>query len=39
MANECGGVNDVFRVGYVSARALYDQLHAFLCGIEYARGE
>jgi hypothetical protein len=36
MANECGGVNDVFRVGHVPARALYDQIHAFLCGMEYA---
>ena len=36
MATECGGVNDVFRVGYVPARALYDQIHAFLRGIEYA---
>jgi hypothetical protein len=40
MANECGGVNDVFRVGHISARALYDQIHAFLCGMEYAnKGE
>jgi hypothetical protein len=36
MANECGGVNDVFRVGHIPARALYDQMHAFLCGMEYA---
>ena len=39
MANECGGVRDVFSIGHVPARALYDQIHAFLRGIECARGE
>jgi hypothetical protein len=38
MANECGGIRDVFGVGHVSARALYDQIHAFLRGIEYGNG-
>jgi len=37
MANECGGVHDVFSVGHIPARALYDQIHAFLRGIEYAK--
>jgi hypothetical protein len=36
MLSEDGAIRDVFRIGYVSARALYDQMHAFLRGIEYA---
>jgi len=39
MANECGAVHDVFSIGHVSARALYDQIHAFLRGIECGKGE
>jgi hypothetical protein len=37
MANECGGVRDVFSVGHIPARALYDQIHAYLRGIEFAK--
>jgi hypothetical protein len=36
MGNEQGGVEDVFGVGHVPARHMYDQIHAFLRGIEYA---
>jgi hypothetical protein len=36
MANECGGVTSTFGIGHVPARALYDQMHAFLRGMEYA---
>lgn len=39
MVNEVGGVSDVFGVGYVPARTLYDLIHAYMRGIEYARSE
>lgn len=35
MANEAGGVSDVFYSGHVSARDLYNQMHAFIRGIEF----
>jgi hypothetical protein len=37
MVNESGGVSDVFSCGHVPARDLYNQLHAFLRGIEFGR--
>mgnify|MGYP001236489858 CR=1 FL=1 len=39
MVNECGGVSDVFRCGHVPARDLYNQIHAFLRGVEFATAE
>lgn len=39
MANECGGIRDVFSCGHIPARDLYERIHAFLCGIEYARSK
>jgi hypothetical protein len=37
MVNESGGVSDVFSCGHVPARDLYNQLHAYLRGIEFAK--
>jgi hypothetical protein len=34
--NEGGGVDDVLRSGHTTKRSLYDQMHAFLTGIEVA---
>lgn len=39
VVNECGGISDVFRCGHVPARDLYNQIHAFLRGIEFATAE
>ncbi len=39
MANEQGGVSDVFRVGHVPKARLYDLMHAYLRGFEEARAE
>lgn len=36
MSNEYGGVSSVFGYGHVPKRALWDQMHAFLRGIEAA---
>jgi hypothetical protein len=33
---EYGAIRDVFSIGHVSARALYDQIRTFLSGMEYA---
>ena len=38
MANEAGGVSDVFYSGHVSARDLYNQMQAFIRGIEFNKG-
>jgi hypothetical protein len=38
MANDNGGVYDVFRSGHVTKRELFNQMHAFLTGIEAANG-
>ena len=35
MANKAGGVSDVFYSGHVPARDLYNQMHAFIRGIEF----
>jgi hypothetical protein len=37
MATTGGGINDVFRVGHVSRRALHDLILAFLTGVEHAQ--
>ena len=37
MANESGGVNTPLGSGHVQKRELYDQLHAFVRGIEVAQ--
>lgn len=34
MVNEAGGVQNVFGHGHIPKRELYDQMHAFLRGIE-----
>lgn len=34
MDNEGGGVRDVFRIGHVSKRELYNALHAYITGLE-----
>jgi hypothetical protein len=38
MANEAGGVSDVFYSGHVPARDLYNQMQAFIRGIEFNKG-
>ena len=37
MANEAGGIRDVFQCGYIPMRDLYNLIHAFRKGIEFAR--
>ena len=37
MLTEDGAIRDVFSIGHVPARALYDQIHAFLRGIEFSK--
>ena len=37
MANAAGGVNDVFG-GHMPKRELYEKMHAFLRGLEAAKG-
>jgi len=39
MSNESGGIRDVFQVGYVPMRELYNLIHAFRRGIEMTREE
>lgn len=39
MSNESGGVTTPLGSGHVPKRELYEQLHAFLRGIEIAKGE
>ena len=39
MANESGGVNTPLGSGHVPKRELYEQLHAFLRGLEIGKGE
>lgn len=36
MVNESGGVRDVFQSGHMTARELFDRIHAFRCGFETA---
>jgi hypothetical protein len=36
MANDGGGIRDVLHSGHVPARDLYDRIHAYIRGIEYA---
>lgn len=33
--NDAGGVTDIFRVGNVSKRELYELMHAFMIGLEF----
>jgi len=37
MVSTGGGVTDVFRIGRVSKRELYNHMHAFLCGLDSTR--
>lgn len=37
MTTEGGGVSDVFSCGHITARDLYERMHAFLRGIEVGR--
>lgn len=39
MCNESGGVTTPLGLGHVTKRELHEQLHAFLRGIEIAKGE
>ena len=39
MGNEGGGIRDVFNCGHVPARQLYELIHAYIKGIEYAQKE
>ena len=38
MSNQGGGTSDVFHSGFCTKRELYDQLHAFLRGLEAKKG-
>lgn len=37
MANESGGVRDVFGCGHIPARDLFQRMHAFLAGLSFQR--
>lgn len=39
MMNEAGGITCPLMQGHVPRRALYDQLRAFIAGIELAKGD
>lgn len=39
MCNKGGGVQDVFRIGHVTKRELYNHMHAFLCGLDSTRAD
>ena len=39
MVNDAGGVRDIFGQGHIPMRDLYNLIHAYLKGIEYARQE
>jgi hypothetical protein len=39
MMNEAGGVKDIFGQGHMPMRELYNLIHAYLKGIEFARKE
>jgi hypothetical protein len=39
MATDTGGVNDIFNRGHMPMRELYDLIHAYRRGIEFAREE
>jgi hypothetical protein len=39
MANDKGGIRDIFQSGHVPMRELYNLIHAFRRGIELAREE
>lgn len=39
MCNKSGGVQDVFRIGHVTKRELYNHMHAFLCGLDSTRSD
>ena len=38
MQNESGGVSEPFMTGHVPKRELYNQMYAFIAGIEHGRG-
>jgi hypothetical protein len=37
MGNEHGGITDVLHSGHISARELYERIHAYIRGIEAGR--
>jgi len=37
MVNQAGGVSDIFRQGHMPMRDLYNLIHAYSDGIEFAR--
>ena len=39
MVNASGGITDISDSGYMTKRALYNILHAYLAGYEAAKGE
>lgn len=39
MGNDDGGIRDIFNCGHVPMRDLYDLIHAYIKGIEFARKE
>jgi hypothetical protein len=39
MVNASGGIRDISNSGYMTKRALYDILHAYLAGYEAGKGE
>lgn len=39
MSNDDGGIRDIFNCGHVPMRELYDLIHAYIKGIEFARKE
>jgi hypothetical protein len=39
MVNASGGIRDISDSGYMTKRALYDLMHAYLAGYEAAKGE
>ena len=38
MVNESGGVSSPLGYGHIPKRELYERMHAFICGIESAKG-
>jgi len=39
MVNASGGIRDISDSGYMTKRALYDLMHAYLAGYEAAKGD
>ena len=39
MVNASGGIRDISDSGYMTKRALYDLMHAYLAGYEAGKGE